>query len=198
MREGTDAVVRDGGLAVRRMRDAPDDYRLLATWLTDPAVLMYYDGRDNPSPLPRVVEHFGPYVRGETNVVPCIAEHDGAPIGYIQYYVLDQDERASYGVPDVPGLFGMDLFIGETALWGCGIGTRLVAAMLRYLFDVQGARHVLIDPQTGNTRAIRVYEKCGFRKLRLLPRHELHEGKLRDCWLMAATAPGGDGYEHRP
>lgn len=56
--------------------------------------------------------------------------------------------------------------------------------MLEYLFDVKEARQVLIDPQVSNTRAIRCYEKCGFRKIKLLPRNELHEGEWRDCWLM--------------
>jgi aminoglycoside 6'-N-acetyltransferase len=188
---GPDVIARDGDLVIRRMHDTPADYAVIARWLTDTAVLMYYDGRDNPSPLPRVIAEFGPYVRGETNVVPCIVEYAGVPIGYLQYYVLDADERAAFDLPDLPDLFGMDVFIGEPSYWDRGLGTRLVAATLRYLFEQAGARQVLIDPQTWNARAVRVWEKCGFRKVRLLPAHELHEGVYRDCWLMAADPPGG-------
>jgi len=32
--------------------------------------------------------------------------------------------------------------------------------------------------------AVRCYEKSGFKKVKLLPAHELHEGAMRDCWLM--------------
>ena len=40
----------------------------------------------------------------------------------------------------------------------------------------------MTDPQAWNERAIRCYEKCGFKKVKLLPKHELHEGEYRDCW----------------
>jgi aminoglycoside 6'-N-acetyltransferase len=43
---------------------------------------------------------------------------------------------------------------------------------------------VTIDPETWNTRAIRSYEKAGFAKWRFIARAELHEGEMRDAWLM--------------
>ena len=49
------------------------------------------------------------------------------------------------------------------------------------------ASKVILDPHIGNVRAIRCYEKCGFRKVKLLSLHELHEGEYRDSWLMEAT-----------
>jgi aminoglycoside 6'-N-acetyltransferase len=33
-------------------------------------------------------------------------------------------------------------------------------------------------------RAIRCYEKAGFTNIKLLPKHESHEGEYKDCWLM--------------
>ena len=182
--------IRDGDLAIRRMRDTPDDYALVAKWLTDSEVLAYYDGRDNPSPLERVMEDFGPMARGEDATVPGIIEYLGAPIGYIQYYPTEADEAAAYGLTDYSGHFGMDVVIGETAYWNQGLGTRIITAMLRYLFEDVGAQRVVIDPQTWNTRAVRVWEKCGFQRIKLLPAYELHEGAYRDCWLMAADPPG--------
>ncbi len=41
-----------------------------------------------------------------------------------------------------------------------------------------------MDPQCRNARAIACYEKCGFKKIRILPRHEMHEGEMRDCQLV--------------
>ncbi|WP_309138169.1 GNAT family N-acetyltransferase [Priestia megaterium] len=43
---------------------------------------------------------------------------------------------------------------------------------------------IVLDPQAWNQRAIACYEKCGFKKVKYLPKHEYHEGELRDCWLM--------------
>ena len=33
-------------------------------------------------------------------------------------------------------------------------------------------------------RALKCYQKAGFRIIKILPEHELHEGKMRDCYLM--------------
>ena len=78
----------------------------------------------------------------------------------------------------------MDQFIGEVDLWNRGLGTRAVLLLLTYLFRSEGARKVTLDPHADNFRAIRCYEKCGFRKVKLLPAHEMHEGANRDCWWM--------------
>ena len=100
----------------------------------------------------------------------------------MQYYpVLDGSE---YEIEDDEGVFGVDLFIGEPDLWDRGIGTRAVKVLVEYLLGEIGAARVVIDPAVTNARAVRCYEKSGFRRVKLLPRHELHEGTRRDCWLM--------------
>ena len=40
---------------------------------------------------------------------------------------------------------------------------------------------------------IRAYEKAGFRIIKSLPEHELHEGKMEDCWLMERELPENAG-----
>ncbi|MDO6782400.1 GNAT family N-acetyltransferase, partial [Marinovum sp. 1_MG-2023] len=60
----------------------------------------------------------------------------------------------------------------------------LVRSMVDYLLEKKRADRVIMDPQRTNSRAIRCYEKCGFKKVRILPKHEFHEGELRDCWLI--------------
>ncbi|WP_019911591.1 GNAT family N-acetyltransferase [Paenibacillus sp. HW567] len=46
------------------------------------------------------------------------------------------------------------------------------------------ADKIVMDPQSWNRRALRVYEKNGFVRKKLLPEHEWHEGQYRDCWLI--------------
>jgi aminoglycoside 6'-N-acetyltransferase len=84
-------------------------------------------------------------------------------------------------------IYGIDQFIGEPQYWNKGIGTRLVTGMVQYLLEEKGATIVIMDPQVRNTRAIQCYEKCGFEKVKFLPEHELHEGVMRDCWLLEYT-----------
>ena len=51
------------------MRDDTRDYILMSGWLTDERVLEFYEGRDNPHDLAKIIEKFGPLARGDDNVV---------------------------------------------------------------------------------------------------------------------------------
>ncbi len=177
-------LVQKEKVVIREMRFADEDFDLMQRWLNDPAVLEFYEGRDHPFTRQDVIDKFGQRAVHPDDAVPCIAEYDGKPIGYVQYYEVSNEEKEAYGAAGEAGVYGMDLFIGETRYWNRGIGTTIVNAMLEFLFEVRGARKVYIDPQVTNARAIRCYEKCGFRKVKLLPRNELHEGEWRDGWLM--------------
>lgn len=181
-------VAAEHGVSLRPLGNNEADYRLLARWLTDERVLAFYEGRDNPFPYARVVEQYGPCALGEDEVAPYLILEAGTPVGYLQYYSVADDSLAEYDLPaDLPDrLYGIDLFIGEPDRWGRGIGAAALRATVRHIFDVHRADAVIIDPHVDNVRAIRSYEKAGFRRVKLLPRHELHEGVLVDCWLMRA------------
>lgn len=166
-------------ITVRKLEKA--DERLLVSWLSDPRVLQFYEGRDRPHDLEMVREHF--YV--DDDECRCIVEFDGKAIGYIQFYQLDKDARMEYGYlnPDEK-VYGMDQFIGEIEYWDQGIGKKLVKSMVEHLTNHEKVDKVAMDPQTWNERAIACYEKCGFKKIKRLKEHEKHEGRYRDCWLM--------------
>lgn len=59
--------------------------------------------------------------------------------------------------------------------------------MVKYLVEHKQADRVVMDPQTRNTRALKCYEKCGFKRIKILPKHEFHEGEYQDCWLIEYT-----------
>ena len=185
-----DGLIHDGDLAIRLMRDDETDYATMARWLTDSQVLEYYEGRDNACPIERVRTEYSPRLMAADGVVSCLLTHQSAPIGYLQFYPINEDRRVEYDLPpdaSIDGLYGIDMFIGEPGLWNRGLGTRAVSLLLHHLFKVMGARKVILDPNIDNGRAIRCYEKCGFRKTKRLPHHEVHEGVLGDCWLMEVT-----------
>ena len=181
-------LIQKEGLAIRLMRDSMDDYGLMAGWLSDERVLEFYEGRDNPFALERIIEKYSPRTLGLEGVTPCFIVQVGMPIGYIQHYPIDAETAVEYEIPHTGGIYGLDMFIGEPSAWNLGIGTRAVSLMCDYLFRELAARTITLDPEAWNTRAIRCYEKCGFRKIKLLPARELHEGQYRDCWIMARQA----------
>ncbi|SFX61522.1 aminoglycoside 6'-N-acetyltransferase [Thermoactinomyces sp. DSM 45891] len=172
-------MIKSGPLTIRLVSE--DDVAILSKWLTNPDVLYFYEGRDQPQSPEQVRKQ---YLNHDESSRNCIVEYDNKPIGYIQFYPLTDHDKQKTGYSKEPNVWGMDQFIGETDYWNKGVGTRLVSCMVGYLVREIGAKAIIMDPQTRNKRAIRCYEKCGFKKLSFLPNHELHEGIHEDCWLL--------------
>jgi aminoglycoside 6'-N-acetyltransferase len=157
------------------------DQLTLVTWLTDPRVLEFYGGRDRPHDLELVREQF--YI--EDHEMRCIVEYNNKPIGYIQYYQIDQIDRTEYGYFNYhEKIYGTDQFIGEAIYWNQGIGTKLVNSMIDFLVKHEKADKIIMDPQTWNKRAVACYTKCGFKIMKVLEKHEKHEEQMKDCYLM--------------
>lgn len=110
------------GLLIRYVME--DDVSIISKWLTDPEVLQYYEGRDNPQSVEKVLDHF--IHNPNSNENRCLIEFDTVPIGYIQMYPVDSEWKAIYGYKESQNVWGMDQFIGEPAYWGKGIGQKLV------------------------------------------------------------------------
>lgn len=131
-----------------------DDLPTIGAWLDRPHVAEWWDDVED-----KLAEIRAAMVDPATK--PFIVELDGRPIAYIQCYDPHLEEGHPYR--DQPrGTLGIDQFIGEPELVGVGHGSRFVAAFVEGLFR-DGARRVITDPHPANGRAIRAYEKAGFR-----------------------------------
>ncbi|MGK7378017.1 GNAT family N-acetyltransferase [Planococcus sp. 1R117A] len=173
-------LIQNEKMIIRKLQEA--DKEVMVKWLTDPEVLKYYEGRDNPHDLEKVDRHF---YRQEDETTRCIVEYEEKAIGFIQFYPLDQQDRMEYGYWNPEEIiYGTDQFIGEVDYWGKGLGKLLVNLIKEYLLSEKQANVLVMDPEVWNERAIGCYEKCGFKKIKFLPAHELHEGEMKDCWLM--------------
>ncbi len=138
-------LFKNGELVVRKLEWK--DNHLLAKWLSDPLVLEYYEGRDNPFNLEKVNKEFYQRENGE---IGCIVEFEKVEIGYIQFYQLDNETRKLYGYVDVPDvIYGIDQFIGEINYWNRGIGTLLVKTMVEYLVEQKNVDRVVMDLKLG-------------------------------------------------
>lgn len=158
------------------------EYACLSMWLSNPQVLEFYEGRDKPVSLEAARRMFDPQANRDEGCTPCFWLLDEQPVGYLQFYRLESEEQREYGLAGI--VYGMDQFIGAVEWWGRGLGTALVRMTLDYCFDTLPVEWMVLDPHVRNLRAIRCYEHCGFQKLRLVEKHELHEGVWEDCWLM--------------
>jgi aminoglycoside 6'-N-acetyltransferase len=99
-------------------------------------------------------------------VKPCVVEYKNKPVGYIQYYDIQENDLKRYGYPQNLDIYGIDQFIGEAELWGKGIGTSMIFLMLNYLSNHKNATRVVLEVKNHNMRAIFCYKKCGFRKIK--------------------------------
>ena len=152
-------------------------------WLTDKRVLNFWEGKNSVFDLARITKDF--YSKEDVEVIRGIIEYNKKSIGYIQMYKLNEELLNEYEYPLTNKVvYGIDQFIGEPEYWGKGIGTEFMSLVQHYLTKEKGAQTVILDPHADNLRAIRCYEKVGFTKIKFLPQHELHDGKMVDCYLM--------------
>lgn len=144
-------------MTFRRLTES--DLDLLHRWLNAPHVLEWWD-RPGPT-LDEVREKYLPRVTGPSDVVPYIICRDEMPIGYIQLYPV---QSGAWGLADVHGGAGLDLFIGDVRCLHGGLGPRILRQFLKEIaFRDESTDECFIDPSPRNRIAIRVFEKAGFR-----------------------------------
>jgi aminoglycoside 6'-N-acetyltransferase len=125
-------------------------------------------------------EHVATKARGEDEGVEVFAiAVDGEVAGMIQYHEETDEEFVHAGI---------DLFLG-TPYHGRGLGTDAVRTMARHLVRDRGHHRLVIDPAAHNERAIRCYEKAGFKRVGIMREYWLDgEGVWRDGLLMDLLA----------
>ncbi len=106
------------------------------------------------------------------------------PVALVQYSRVPRREAELFGYDPSARVYKFNLFLGEPASWGKGVGTRVIVTLRDYLRRVRGASRVMAQPRINNPRAIRALEKAGFRQVRILTGYQIHEGVATDCVLM--------------
>ena len=174
-------IIKEKEISLRLLKE--QDKNLLLKWLTEERVLNFWEGKSAVFDLDRITEDF--YGEENVEVIRTIIEYQGQAIGYLQMYKLDNEALEEYSYQSINKvIYGVDQFIGEPEYWNKGIGTKFMRLVLQYLTNSKGAEIVILDPHADNPRAIRCYEKVGFKKIKFLPKHELHDGEMVDCYLM--------------
>ncbi len=171
----------NGNMKIRRLSE--DDFLTMYKWLTDVRVLKYYGGRDIKYTLDSLTAHYRE--KFEEDGFRVIIEYQDTPIGYGQVYRVRGKLFEEYCYPETDELiYAMDQFIGNPNYWNKGIGSRYIVAICEFLRNHKNANAVILDPHKNNLRAIRAYQKAGFKIIGELLEHEQFEGQKVDCWLM--------------
>lgn len=150
----------------------PADAAELAAILATPEVARWWPAFD----LDRV-EREMTGLDQEIDVYAIVLE--GRIIGSIQSHEENEPEFRHAGI---------DLFL-DPAYHGHGLGPEAIRTLARYLVDERGHHRLTIDPAAANERAIRAYEKVGFRKVGILRRYQLFpDGTWQDGLMMEVLA----------
>jgi len=138
--------------------------------LSDPTVVAVWDTRGPETSADELIE-------GDEDWLVWAIEVDGGFAGSVQ--ASEEVEDADYRHA------GIDIFL-SARFQGRGIGPDAVRTVARYLIEVRGHHRLTIDPAADNVRAIRTYEKVGFKPVGVMRQYErgqdgtFHDGLLMD------------------
>lgn len=150
-----DVILRD-----RIAADVADHRR----WLTTEKAWLEWDApweQDDPDfvrqYLERMEQRLGqplPPVRSTLE----ICYRDGTHIGMVNsYYINGGTDKLAVGIT-----------LRESKYWGLGLGSQAFALWLDYLFRASGRDKLYCQTWSGNTRMVRLAEKCSFRECQRL------------------------------
>ena len=104
---------------------------------------------------------------------------DAEIVGLVQWgEETEPDHRHAY----------IDIFIGDDHT-GRGLGTEVMRHVVRMLIDDHGHHRIVIDPAVENERAIRCYEKAGFKPVGIMHGSYRLAGEWRDDYFMEIVTP---------
>ncbi|MET0983780.1 MAG: GNAT family N-acetyltransferase [Steroidobacteraceae bacterium] len=142
-----------------------NDLPSLTEWLGRPHVAEHWG---SPPAIAKVREKYISRLRPNSAVTPYVAWLGDRPVGYIQSYVAARCGNGWWADVADTGVVGIDQFLADEESLGQGLGSALVAAFVQKLFADPTVGRVQTDPSPANKRAIRCYEKAGFREVGLV------------------------------
>ncbi|MGJ8533182.1 MAG: GNAT family N-acetyltransferase [Alphaproteobacteria bacterium] len=128
-------------------------FDILRDWFRTPEVQKWYGGESN---LKTIETHLS-----DDRISMMLIRLDGSPLAYLQDYEVSgwKDHHLDF-LPH--GSRGMDTFIGRQDMLSKGHGENYLRCQISRLFKA-GIPAIGIDPHPDNRRAVRAYEKLGFK-----------------------------------
>jgi len=163
-------MILKGKLTVLRpitLKDAPRFVR----WLADPAVNKFTTR--SKATLKEEVKWIRGLPKAKNSVNWAIDTKEGVHIGSIGLEFNKQDKRAIY-----------DILIGDKQYWSKGYGYDATKTLLDYAFKKLKLHRVSLSVYAYNERAIKLYEKLGFKKFGIGRENIYYHHKFYNCVYM--------------
>jgi aminoglycoside 6'-N-acetyltransferase len=137
----------------------PDDLALVTRWLSAPHVARWYLAG---SSVEEESEDLRRSVAGEQAVHALMVAEGEVPVGWCQWYLCGDDPGWAAQIGAAPGDVGIDYAVGDPSRVGRGVGTALIAELVRLVRAHHPRAAVMADPDERNVASRRVLEKNGF------------------------------------
>jgi RimJ/RimL family protein N-acetyltransferase len=151
-----------------------EDIPTFVKWLNDPEIRHYLEMY---LPMSKAAEEgwFEAQLKDDSSRIFAIETAEGVHIGNISLGDLDWKNRSA----------ALGIVIGEKEYWGRGYGGDATIALLGFAFNEMNLHRIYLHTYDFNQRAIRCYEKCGFRHEGRAREAHFTDGKYHDHLLMA-------------
>lgn len=188
-RERWQPGVIEGSLVMLR-RHSSDNFQQVLRWYRDPELARLTRYQTRPMAREEVERFFSSRLLAPDAVAYAIhVRATDRLVGLTTFSALDPDN----------GSVLFHITIGERDAWDKGYGTETTCLMLRHAFETLGLHRVGLSVFAFNVRAIRSYEKAGFRiegRLRQAIQRdgqywdEIQMGALQEEWLEVESSSG--------
>nr|MBC7245318.1 GNAT family N-acetyltransferase [Chloroflexota bacterium] len=149
------------------------DIPTFVRWFNDPEVRKYLQIY-MPMSYAQEERWFEAHLQDQRNCIFGIETLDGKLIGNIGLHdIMWKDSRAMLGI-----------LIGEKEYWDQGYGTEAITTLLRFAFTQKNLHRLYLMVYEYNQRAIRCYEKCGFKHEGRMRQAHFYDGKYYDELIM--------------
>ncbi len=157
----------------------------MVRWLREPEVARWYWDSNRKTEEELTAKWEQRTTKGDGVTDRYVIVVNGQDIGEIQVGDVSDYPEAAAQI-NIPNSASVDLLIGEPDWRNRGIGTAVIRSFIReYVFTRPGIETCIIDPEPENLRAIRSYEKVGFRYVRTFHSNEDDV----DVYLMRMDSP---------
>ncbi len=162
-------------LSLLRESDVSQSY---LQWMHNPEVTQYLESRWRTYSLEDLIFYVKQMNESSRDFLFGILVEGYGHVGNIKIGGIDWKHR--YG--------DMGLIIGESSVWGKGIGSRAISLACEYAFQELGLRKIIAGIYEPNVGSRRTFEKAGFVLAGRFTNHRLFQGKYVDQLIMERLA----------
>lgn len=146
-------------IKLRLLEDRESDYKNLEKWYKDRDVYLSFEQRILT--YDEIQNKYKSRTKEDSDIKVYIINYKDKDIGIVQYKKVIIDKEL-YKI-NYDRAYEIDIFIGDNNYRNSGIGTIVINYISDYLLEDKDINIVIMSPLSNNKKAIRCYEKAGFK-----------------------------------